>query len=56
MGDAFLFHLKSSFRSQDIKIILLTFWSKQHDYKDKVDLTAWLTNNCDAYLVQYLEK
>ena len=35
--------------------------SKRLDYKDKVnfkfyDITAWLTNNCNTHIVQYLEK
>ena len=45
----FLFHLKSSFRSQDIKF---SSWlvAKRLDKKDQVnfkfyDVTAWLTNN-----------
>ena len=27
MKNVFLFHLKSSFRSQDIQVFVLTFWS-----------------------------
>ena len=35
--------------------------AKQLDQKDKVnfkfyDVTAWLTNNCNIYIAQYLEK
>ena len=35
--------------------------SKQLDYKDKInfkfdDVTAWLTNNCNTHIAQYLEK
>ena len=44
----FLFHLKSSFRSQDIYIFVLTFWSCEKAAKDKLnfkmcDVTTWLT-------------
>ena len=31
MENAFLFYLKSSFRSQDIQIFVLTFWSCRHN-------------------------
>ena len=27
MKDAFLLHLKNSFRSQDIEVFIMTFWS-----------------------------
>ena len=60
---SFLFHVKSSFRSQDILVFFFTFWSrsKQLDKKDKVnfkfyDVTAWLTNNFNTHIAQYLEK
>ena len=56
------FHLKSSFHSQDIKILSWLFsHEKRRDYKDKVnfkthDVTIWLTNNPNTYIVQYLMK
>ena len=56
------FHLKSFFCSQGIKVFALTFFhvSTRLDLKDKVsfklyDVTAWLTNNCNTYIAQYLE-
>ena len=60
----FLFHLESSFRSEDIQIFIFTFWScrkKRLDWKDKVifkiyDVTAWLTNNYNPHIAQYLTK
>ena len=54
MKNAFLFHLKSFFRSQDVYVFALTFWScsKEPWLKDKVnfkfyDVKAWLANNCN---------
>ena len=40
---------------------LLGHASKRLDQKDKInfkiyDVTAWLTNNCDTHIAQYLEK
>ena len=56
----FLFHLKSSFRSQDIFVLKFLSWyfghvTKPLDMKDKVDfkfydVTAWLTNNCNTHI------
>ena len=49
--NCFLFHLKSSFCSQDIWIFVVTFWSRSKTawLEDKVNfniynVTAWLTN------------
>ena len=59
----FLFHLKSSFRSQMFKFLSWLFGhvAKRFDKKEKVifkfyDVTAWLTNNCNTHIAQYLEK
>ena len=59
----FLFHLKSSFRSQDIWVFALTFWSciEKTWLKTLInfkfyDVTAWLTSNCNTHIAQYLEK
>ena len=60
----FLFHFKSSLRSQDIYVFLswlFVYAAKQLDKKYKVnlksyDVTAWLTNICNTHIVQYLEK
>ena len=56
-------HLKISFSSQDIKFLPCFFGhvEKRLDKKDKVnfkfyDVTAWLTNNCNTHIAQYLEK
>ena len=53
----FLFHLKSSFGSQDIKIFFLTFWScSRNDLIRKIRLISkfllsqWLTNNFNTHL------
>ena len=63
MMKCFLFHVKSSFRSQDIKFLswLFGYVAKQLDKKRKFnvkfyDVTAWLTNNCNTHIAQYLEK
>ena len=55
----FLFHLKSSFLSQDIQFFVLTFGyvEKQFDQKDRVnfkiyDVTNWLTKNCNTHTGQ----
>ena len=53
----FLFHLKSSFNSQDISVFVLTFWSsrKSRLIRNMVDfkiyeITSWLTNNCNTHI------
>ena len=58
----FLFHLKSSFRSQDIWVFALTFWSciEKTWLKTLInfkfyDVTAWLTSNCNTHIAQYFE-
>ena len=50
-----LFHLKSSFRSQDIQVIVML--EKRLDQKDKINskihgVTTWLRNNCNTYIAQ----
>ena len=55
MKKSFLFHLKVSFRSQDINFFVVNFGhvEKRLDSKDvnfKIyDVTAWLTNNYKTY-------
>ena len=49
-----------------LKIFKFLFWlfghvAKRRDKKDKdnfkfYDVTAWLTNNCNTHIAQYLEK
>ena len=60
-----LFHLKSSFRSQDIYFFVLTFWSCRKTARlerlfmvnfNIYDITTWLTNNCNTHIAQYLKK
>ena len=63
MKNAFYFISKALFI---LKIFMYLFQlfgqaAKWLDKKDKVnlkcyDVTAWLTNNCNTYIVQYLEK
>ena len=60
-GKCFLFHLKRY--SQDIKFLSWLFChvAKRFDKKDQVnfqfyDVSAWLTNNCNTHIAQYLEK
>ena len=57
----FLFHLKSSFHSQDIQIFVLTFWScrkknliRKIRLLPKVATSTWLTNNYNTHIVQCL--
>ena len=51
-----------SFRSQDIYIFVLTFWScREVDQKGKInfkiyDVTTWLTNNHNTHIAQYPTK
>ena len=59
----FLFNLKSSFRSQDIKFLSWLFGlvEKQLDEKNKIyfktcDVINWDTNNCNTHIAQYLSK
>ena len=53
-------YLKSSFRSQDISIFVLPFWScRKNGLIREVnfeihDVTAWLTNNYNTHITQYL--
>ena len=39
----FLFHVKSSFRSKDIQVFVLSFWyvAKRLDEKDKVNFSFY---------------
>ena len=63
MKNAFCFTSKGLFV---LKIFKLLSWhfghvAKRLDKKDKVnfkffDVTAWLKNNCDTHIAQYLEK
>ena len=55
MKSAFYFTLKAFFVLKILKFL------KRLNLKDKVnfktyDITAWLTNNCNPYISQYLEK
>ena len=58
----FLFHLKSSFRSQDILIFVLSFWScRKAAWEDKpnfeiYDVTTWSANNYNTHIAQYFTK
>ena len=58
----FLFHPKSSFRSQDIFLSwLLDHVGQRLDWKDQVnfkiyDVSTWLTKNYNIHLGQYLKK
>ena len=60
--NCFLFHLKSSFCSQDISIFALTFWScrKRLDEKGVVsfkiyDVIDWTISNYNTHIAQYLK-
>ena len=58
----FLFHLKSSFNFQDIKIFVLTFWlsrkkaslERQHEFQSLRHHS--LLNNYNTHIVKYLKK
>ena len=61
--NAFLFHLKSSFRFEGIYVFIMSFWScrKSGLIRKKVnfkihDVTTWLTNICNTHIAQYLTK
>ena len=63
MKNAFYFTLKALFVLKTFKFLSCLFGhvQKRLDYKDKInfeiyDVTAWLTNNCNAHIVQYLKK
>ena len=63
MKNAFYFTSKALFVLKIFKFLSWLFGHvvKQLDKKDKVnfkfyDVTAWLTNNCNTYIDQYLEK
>ena len=58
----FLFHFKSSLRSWDIYIFVLTFWlrKKRLDKKTTVsfkiyDVTEWTINNYNTHISKYLK-
>ena len=62
MINAFYFISKALFVLKIFKSLSWLFGhvSKRLDYKDKVhskfyDVTAWLTNNCNKHIIQYLE-
>ena len=59
----FFFHVKISFRSQDINFCsdIYGYERKQLIKKPKINfkiyyLTHWETNNCNTHIVQYLKK
>ena len=62
MKNAFLFHLKSSFCSQDTQVFVLTFWAcRKNSLIRKIrldfeiyDITAWLTMNYNTHIAQYV--
>ena len=63
MKNAFYFTSKALFVLKIFKFLSWLFGhvSKRLDSKDKVnfkfyDVTAWLTNNCNTHIVQYLQK
>ena len=63
MKNVFYFILKSPFVLKIFKFLSRLFGhvAKRLDKKDKVnvklyDVTAWLTNNCNTHVAQYLEK
>ena len=63
MKDAFCFTSKALFVLKIFKFLSGVFGhvSKQLDYKDKInfkfdDVTAWLTNNCNTHIAQYITK
>ena len=61
MADASFFHLKISFRPQNIKSFFLTFWScRKNSSIRKIrlisDVTTWLTNNYNMHIAQYVAK
>ena len=63
MKNNFYFMSKALFCCHDIYVFVLTFGCvvKQDDKKDKVNfkfysVTAWLLNNCNTHIAQYLER
>ena len=63
MENALYFTSKALFVLKIFKFLSWLFGhvGKQRDEKDMVnlkfyDLTAWLTNNCNTHIAQYLEK
>ena len=61
MKNAFCFTLIALFVFKIFKVLSLLFGhvTKRLDKKDKVnfkfyDVTAWLTNNCNTHIAQYL--
>ena len=63
MNNAFYFTLKALLVLKIFKFLSCLFGhvEKQLDQKDKVnfkinDVTAWLKNNCNTHVAQYLKK
>ena len=63
MKNAFYFTLKVLFVLKLFRLLSRLFdrIEKQLDQKDKInfkiyDVTAWLTNNCNTHIEQYLKK
>ena len=63
MNNGFYLILKAFFVLKIFKFLSWLFGhvAKRLDKKDKVnfkfyDVTAWLTNNCNTHIAQYLEK
>ena len=61
--NVFYFTLKALFALKIFKFLSCEFGhiAKRLDKKDKVnfkfyDISAWLTNNCNTHIAQYLEK
>ena len=58
----FFIYLKSSFRSKDIEMFVLTIWSRRKNGLIKkinfkiYDVTTWLTFNSITDIAQYLTK
>ena len=62
MKNAFYFTSKARFVLKAFKFLcsLIDHVAKRLDKKDKVnfkfyDVTAWVTNNCNTHIAQYLE-
>ena len=63
MEKTFYFTLKALFVLKILKFLSSHFGHLENwlDHKDKVnfkiyDITAWLTNNCNTHIAQYLKK
>ena len=63
MKNAFYFISKALFRPKVVKFLFWLFGhvAKLLDKEDKInfsfyDVTAWLANNCNSHIAQYLEK